>query len=101
MSAKAKMRPDHFERLQSALEGAPWDHDSLAEYVTQLSQLGEEDIFRRLGLGVSKAGTSAEMYEEMSAEKRAELRRWWHERARREAYHYEDLRTRLSWRYLL
>jgi hypothetical protein len=101
------MQPDPFERLRSALEEASWSHDFLAEYVTQLSPNGaEEDIFRRLAFRCVDADAGAlilsdfsDLYEAMSLEDKAELRRCWHEKIHREAYHYDDLRERLSWRY--
>ena len=106
------MQPDPFERLRSALEDASCNHDFLAEYVTELSRNGaEEDIFRRLAFGCAGSGGAgagplmvgpfSELYEAMSLEDKAELRRWWHEKVRREAYHYDDLRARLSWRYFI
>jgi len=107
MSTEARMQLDPFERLRSALEEASWSHDFLAEYVSQLSPNGaEEDIFRRLAFRCVDADASAlissdfsDLYEAMSLEDKAELRRCWHEKIHREAYHYDDLRERLSWRY--
>lgn len=112
MSAETRMQPEVFERLKSALENISWDRDSIAEYVTELDQRRhEEDIFHRLVLrdgnfgGASSAPCSvsafSEMYDAMSVEKKAQLRRWWHEKLRRRAYYYDDLRARISWRYLV
>ena len=110
MSTETRMQPDTFEQLRSALEDTLWSHDSLAEYVTELSQQrSEEDIFRRLafrsadcgGAGALSAGAFSGLYAAMSAENKTKLRRWWHEMIRREAYHYDDLGSRLSWRYLV
>jgi hypothetical protein len=117
MSAEARRQPDPFEQLRNALEGE-WNHDALAEYVGELDKYRhEEEIFRRRALrsgNVAAAGSNAdsagggisgggapELYEAMSAENRAKLRQWWHEKARQEAYRHEDLRTRLSWRYMV
>jgi hypothetical protein len=71
----------------------------------------EEDIFRRLAFrrinfggadtGASIASAFSDLSEAMSLDDKAQLRRWWREKIRREAYHYDDLRARLSWRYLL
>ena len=98
MSPEAKMQPDAFERLRSALERQPWGHDSLAKYVSELAQdTNEEEIFRRMAF----CGESADAYEALNPDDRAQLRRWWHEKIRREAYGYDDLRTRLSWRYMV
>jgi len=112
MSSEARMQPGPFERLRSALEDAAWNHDSLAEYVTELSQhSGEEDNFHRLAfhfanVGGVGAGALSErafsgLYAAMSFEDKTKLRRWWHEKIRRGAYDYDDLRVRLSWRYLV
>ncbi|HWF40250.1 MAG TPA: hypothetical protein VG322_17125 [Candidatus Acidoferrales bacterium] len=110
MSAEARMQPDPIERFASELEKARWDHDFLAEYVNEISkQKGEDDIFHRMALDILKtgeAGSSAatihsESYAAMSAEQKAALRRLWHDKIRREAYHHDDLRARLSWRYLV
>ncbi len=81
----------------------------MAEYVAELSrQKGEEDIFHRLAFRSANFGGTAAassvvtgLYEALSLEDKIELRRWWHEKIRREAYNYHDLGTRLSWRYLV
>jgi len=110
MSTEARMQPDTFERLRSALgDTSSWNHDFLAEYVnvTELnSHRREEDVFRRLAFrcanpSAADAEACAALYEGMGPEHRAELRRWWHEKIRRQAYQYRDLGTRLSWRYLV
>jgi hypothetical protein len=109
MSAEARLQPNAFERLRSALTDTSWSHDFVAEYVAELSrQKGEEDIFHRLAFhsanfGGTAAGSSivTGLYEALSIEDKIELRRWWHEKIRREAYNYHDLGTRLSWRYLV
>ena len=112
MSTKASMQPDAYGQLRSALASALRSHELLAEYVTELGlHRSEEEIFRRLAF---RAGTSAEadagssiasglpeLYETMSVGAKNELRQWWHEEIRREAYQHEDLRKRLSWRYLV
>ncbi len=110
MSAEARMQPDPFERFASELENARWDHDFLAEYVNELGKhKREDDIFQRMAFelplsgptGPSTARIPSESYEAMSAEQKAALRRLWHEKIRREAYHHDDLRARLSWRYFV
>jgi len=112
MSAEARLQPNAFERLRSALKDTPWSYDFVAEYVAELSrQKGEEDIFHRLAFrsanfGETAAATSvvgdcSGLYEAMALEDKIELRRWWHEKIRRQAYNYHDLGTRLSWRYLV
>jgi hypothetical protein len=112
MSAEARLRPNAFERLRSALKDTSWSHDFVAEYVAELSrQKGEEDIFRRLAFRSANFGGTAAaslidndfsgLYEAMGLDDQIELRRWWHEKIRREAYNYHDLGTRLSWRYLV
>jgi hypothetical protein len=106
MNTEARMQPIALERLRSALEELPRDHDFLAEYINESQRCrNEEDIFNRLafrdasfGAGVS---SFSEMYEPLSLEDKTELRRRWHEKNRREAYRYDDLRARLSWRYLV
>jgi hypothetical protein len=112
MSAEARLQPNAFERLRSALKDTSWSHDFVAEYVAELSrQKGEEDIFHRLAFRSANFGGTAAassivddfsgLYEAMSLDDKIELRRWWHEKIRREAYNYHDLGTRLSWRYLV
>lgn len=112
MSTKASMQPDAYGQVRSALAGALRNHELLAEYVTELGlHRSEEDIFRRLAFraanaaeadaGSSIASGLPELYEAMSTEAKNELRQWWHEEIRREAYQHEDLRKRLSWRYLI
>jgi len=112
MSAEARLQPNAFERLRSALTTTSWSYDFVAEYVAELSrQKGEEDIFHRLAFRSANSGGNAAaspmvkdcsgLYEAMSLDEKFELRRWWHEKIRREAYNYHDLGTRLSWRYLV
>ena len=109
MSAEARRQPDPFERFASELEKARWEHDFLAEYVDQLSkQKHEDDVFQRMALdGPQASGSSSparilsEWYAAMNAEQKAALRRLWHDTIRREAYDHDDLRARLSWRYLV
>jgi hypothetical protein len=98
MGAEARMQPNALEQLRSALESRPWNHDSLAEYVSAVAQNEkEEEIFRRLVFETTNSGA----YESLTPDEKAQLRQWWHERTRREAYRYEDLRARLSWRYMV
>lgn len=112
MTAEARMQPEPFERLRSALAATSRSHEFLTEYVTRVSQQhGEEDIFHRMVLGSSTSGAPpaadsvpkdfSELYNAMPPEHKTEVRRWWHETIRREAYHHDDLRRRLSWRYLV
>lgn len=98
MSPKAKMQPDAFDQLRSTLESQAWSHDALAEYVNAVAQdkTGEE-IFRRMAF--RKAALEA--YEGLHVDDQARLRRWWHDRIQSQAYEYEDLRQRLSWRYMV
>jgi hypothetical protein len=110
MSTEARLQPDPFARLRVVLEDTSWNHDFLAEYVAELSgKKSEEDIFRRLAFRAADSDAAAALvarafsalYDAMSLEDKAELCRWWHEKIRREAYQYDDLGTRLSWRYLV
>jgi hypothetical protein len=115
MSMEARMQPEPFERLRSALEDPPWNHDLLSEYVTALGQdKGEEDVFLRMAFRcVNPEGAGASipsalipsacsgLYEAMSIEDRTKLRRWWHEKILREAHQHDDLGARLSGRYRL
>jgi hypothetical protein len=112
MSAEARLQPNPIERLRSALKDTSWSYDLVAEYVAELSrQKGEEDIFHRLAFRSANFGGTAAassividgsgLYESMSLDDKIELRRWWHEKIRRQAYNYHDLGTRLSWRYLV
>ena len=100
------MQPDPIERLRSALADTPRNLDFLAEYVSELErQRNEEDIFRPLAFrdayfGGAETGplvlsVFSELYEPLSAGDKIEIRRWWHEKAHREAHHYDDLRMRL------
>lgn len=110
MSAEARMKPNSLERFALELENARWEHDFLAEYVNELSKhKREDDIFERMafdlppvgGRAPSMATIPSESYAAMSADQKAALRRLWHDKIRREAYHHEDLRARLSWQYLV
>lgn len=107
----ARMQPNPLEQLRSSFESASWTHDFLADYVNELGrQIREEDIFQRMAFRcASESGNEnrgafenvSRLYEAMSTEDRLALRRWWHDKVRREAYNYEDLRTRLSWRFFI
>ena len=98
MSAEARMQPDAFEQLRSTLESEAWNHDSLAEYVSDVAQnRSEEEIFRRMAF----RNAAAEAYEALQPGDQVQLRQWWHDRIRREAYDHEDLKTRLSWRFMV
>ena len=112
----ARMQPNSFEQLRSSFESASWTHDFLADYVNEVGrQVREDDIFQRMAFrcasvsGIDNGGMEnvaafdsvSRLYEAMSPEEKAALRQWWHDKARREAYNYEDLRTRLSWRFFV
>jgi hypothetical protein len=98
MPAEARMQPESFEKLRSTLEGEVWNHDSLAEYVSEMAQdRSEEEIFRDMAF----RNAAPETYEALEPGDQSRLRQWWHERIRREVYDHEDLRQRLSWRYHL
>jgi len=67
----------------------------------------EEDVFLRLAFqnagGGAYRGTGpfvvivvSELYEPIDAERKLEIRQWWHEKVRREANQFDDLRMRLS-----
>lgn len=111
MSPEAKMQPDPMERFRSELENARWNFEFLANYVSEVSQQKrEEDIFHRMAFQLPDLSENAstprvsalsELYEATSPQQKAELRRWWHDRIRREVYRHDDLRTRLSWRFLV
>ena len=109
MTSEARMKPDPFDLLRSALEKTPCSYDFLSEYVTEVTRRGgEEDVFRRLALrsaagatGASVAGDISHLYEAMNSEKKRQLWQWWHEKIRRELYQHEDLGKRLSWRYFV
>ena len=109
MGTEARLQPDPFERFRSELENARWSRQFLANYVSEISQQRhEEDIFRHmafqlpeLGENMRTANTLSELYEATNPEQKSELRRLWHDRIRREVYRHDDLRTRLSWRFLV
>ncbi len=109
MSTQARMQPGAFERLKNTLEDAPRDHGFLAEYVRELELLRhEEDVFRRLALENASSGGAyrgtgpfvvsvvSELYEPLDAERKLEIRHWWHEKVRGEANQLDDLGPRLS-----
>lgn len=110
MSAETRMQPDPLERFRSELENARWSREFLANYVSAVSQeKHEDDIFRRMAFELPELAENAQsstdrlskLYEAVAPDQRAELRKCWHDRIRREAYRYDDLRTRLSWRFLV
>ena len=108
MNTQAKIQPDAFEQLKSTLEDAPWNYDFLAEYVRELElRRQEQDVFLRLafqnasggayrGTGPFVVSVVSELYEPIDAERKLEIRQWWHEKVRREANQFDDLRMRLS-----
>ena len=109
MITRPKVQPDHLQRLKTSLEDAPRNYDFLAEYVRELEICREdEDIFLRLAFQNSSSGGSyrgtgpfivsvvSEMYEPLDAERKLEIRQWWHEKVWREANQFDDLRTQLS-----
>src|ERR1700676_4179648 len=109
MSAQPKLQPDHLQKLKTTLEDAPRNYDFLAEYVRELEICRqEEDIFLRLAFRNSNSGGAnrskgpffvsifSEMYEPLDAERKLEIRQWWHEKVWREANQFDDLRTQLS-----
>ena len=103
MSAKARMQPDPLRRLRTELVDATWSYDFLAEYVSYVNQdKHEEQIFRLLAFRSEPAFKDlSELYEDVSFDDKVALRRSWHERVRCEAFKHDDLRARLSWRYLV
>jgi len=109
MNAQAKTQQDPLEYLKAALEHAPRDHHFLGEYVRELElHRQEDDVFLRLAFRYASAGGAfqgtgplivsivSEMYEPLDTDRKLEVRRWWHEKARREANQYSDLAARLS-----
>ncbi len=110
MSSDARMQPDPLERLRSALLDRSWSYDFLDTYVSHVDEdRHEEEIFCLLAFKSEDSGPATDgdfagrnlrdSYEAMSSVERLNLRRSWHERARREAFRHDDLRMRLSWRY--
>jgi hypothetical protein len=107
----AKMQMNFFEQLRASLDSASWTHDFLADYVNELGrQNREDDIFQRMAFQCASKAANADvgaledvsrLYETLGPEAQTELRQWWHDKARREAYNFEDLRTRLSWRFFV
>ena len=109
MSTQPKLQRDDFERLKKILEDAPRGYGFLAEYVGELEHnRDEEDIFIRLAFENASAGGAnrgtgpfvvsviSELYDPHDAERRLEIRRWWHEKVRDEASQFGDLKARLS-----
>jgi hypothetical protein len=110
MSSDARIQPDPLERLRSALLDRSWSYDFLDTYVSYVDEnRHEEEVFCLLALNSEDPGPAAaggfagrnlrDSYEAMSSIERLDLRQSWHERARREAFRHDELRTRLSWRY--
>lgn len=102
MSAEARMQPDPLEKLTAQIGDEPKGYDLLAEYVAQVcADKHEEDVFRDLAFRGPAAhpGEALGLYDGLSDENKAEARRLWHEKVRSAAYDYDDLRTRLSWRF--
>jgi len=109
VSTQAKMQPGPFEQLKAILEDASWNHDSLADYVRELERHAkEDDVFLRLAFENASSGGGAysgrgllitsvvsELYEPLDADHKLEIRRWWHEKVRRETNQFDDLRARL------
>jgi hypothetical protein len=109
MSTQPKVQPDHLQKLKTSLEDAPRNYDFLAEYVRELEICREdEDIFLRLAFQNSSSGGSyrgtgpfivsvvSEMYEPLDAERKLEIRQWWHEKVRGEANQVDDLKMQLT-----
>ena len=109
MSTQPKLQPDHLQKLKKTLEDAPRNYDFLSEYVRELEICRkEEDIFLRLAFRNSSGGGSyrgtgpfivsvvSEVYEPLDAERKLEIRRWWHEKVRGEANQVDDLKMRLT-----
>jgi len=104
MSTKAKMQMDPSQGLMSCLAARAWNHDLLAEYVSQLSRnKHEEEIFRLLAFRQTNPACEdlLKLYERASFEEKTNLRRQRHDEAHREAFKHDDLRALLSWRYLV
>ena len=108
MNAKTQMKLDPVEQLKPILSDAPRGRDFLAEYVGELEHhRNEEDIFIRLAFrnvhpGGAYSGSDrfvvsavSELYEPLNSDQKIEIRRRWHEKVRRDAEDFTDLRTRL------
>jgi hypothetical protein len=109
VSMQTELPPNPLEQLKKILEDAPRDYDSFAEYVRELElHRQEEDIFLRLAFRNASAGgvyrgtgpfvvsVSSELYDPLDDERKLDVRRWWHEKVRRESNQFDDLATRLS-----
>jgi len=111
MNNEARMQGDRAQLLGSCLVERAWSYDFLAEYVSQLSQdKHEHEIFHLLAFRQTNPNEVAaqvipddlsKLYESASSEEKINLRRHWHDEARREAFKHDDLRARISWRYLV
>jgi len=98
------------ERLKKVLGDAPLSQEFLSDYVRELElHRNEEDIFVRLAFQNVSAGgahgrgdtfvTSAysELYDQpLDANRKRELRQWWHDKMQHEAERHDDLRARLA-----
>lgn len=107
MSTQPKFQGDPFEKLKKILESTPRSHDVLARCVRQLElHQKEEEIFIQLAFENANdrgAGTGpfimspfSQLYEPFDAERKLEMRRWWHQMVRGKANEFDDLKTRLS-----
>ena len=111
MNKEARMQGDGAQLLRSRLVERAWSYDLLAEYVSQLSQDKREDeifhllAFRRTNPNEIAAQVTPDdlsnLYESASLEEKINLRTHWHDEARRQAFKHDDLRARISWRYLV
>ena len=94
-----------------SLEDAPRSYGFLSDYVRALEWYHhEEDIFNQHAFGnVSSGGSHApggsapfaanilsELYEPLDAERKVEIRQWWHQMVRAKANRFTDLKARLS-----
>ena len=111
MSMQAKLQPEPLEQLKMVLEDAPRSYGFLSEYVRALEwNQHEEDIFIHhafehanavgaypfLGSPAFITSVYSELYEPLDAERKLEIRQWWHKMVRSKANQFFDLKKRLS-----
>ncbi|MGB7436418.1 MAG: hypothetical protein WBR26_05580 [Candidatus Acidiferrum sp.] len=107
MGTQAKMESDPLELLKVTLEDTPRGRTLLGEYVRELELYRqEEDTFLRLafrdaryggaGAGPFVVSIVSQLYEPLGPGQKLEVRRWWHDKIRREAERFSDLKERIA-----
>jgi len=100
------MEIDPLERLKRSL-GLYLKQTPASVYVDEMERrCAEDDIFNRLAFKDKIGGSSGEpdihyllaieLYNELDADQKREVRKWWHSAVRTKANGFDDLRRRLQ-----